>query len=96
MLVDRTSSSGKAGNKATTVGAKLNRKDDGDVVDKTPIVDEEASTQGGDDFGGFNDEEDEKYIDKAKKNAMRRRGLDPRALNKTKAKGKGKEGALST
>jgi 25S rRNA (cytosine2870-C5)-methyltransferase len=50
---------------------------DGDVVDKTPIL---AET-GNDDFGGFDDEEDEKYIERARKARMRRRGKDPRTLN---------------
>ncbi|RYP59183.1 hypothetical protein DL770_010257 [Monosporascus sp. CRB-9-2] len=54
-------------------------------VDKTPIAaDEKVPGQEGDDFGGFDDEEDEQYMEKAKRNAMRRRGLDPRALDKGK------------
>ncbi|KAK4444281.1 NOL1/NOP2/sun family-domain-containing protein [Podospora aff. communis PSN243] len=47
-------------------------------VDKTPVG-AECETQ--DDFGGFDEEQDKDYIDRAKRNAMRRRGLDPRALN---------------
>ncbi|KAK2066040.1 NOL1/NOP2/sun family putative RNA met [Colletotrichum caudatum] len=60
----------------------------GEVVDKTPITDDEdnnAAAGRDDNFGGFDEEEDEEYIDKAKRNAMRRRGLDPNAL-KAKAK----------
>lgn len=58
---------------------------DEEVVDKTPIVDEDADMdEAGDDFGGFDDEEDGAYIEKGKRNAMRRRGLDPNALNKSK------------
>jgi len=49
-----------------------------EIVDKTPIG-AECETQ--DDFGGFDDEQDKDYMDRAKRNAMRRRGLDPRALN---------------
>lgn len=40
------------------------------------------------DFSAFDDDEDEKYIEKAKKNAMRRRGLDPRSLKKPRAQEK--------
>jgi ribosomal RNA methyltransferase Nop2 len=47
-------------------------------VDKTPVG-AECETQ--DNFGGFDDEQDKDYMDRAKRNAMRRRGLDPRALN---------------
>ncbi|KAK2032288.1 NOL1/NOP2/sun family putative RNA met [Colletotrichum zoysiae] len=60
----------------------------GEVVDKAPITDDEdnGGAAGRDDnFGGFDEDEDEEYIDKAKRNAMRRRGLDPNAL-KAKAK----------
>ncbi|CAK7264981.1 rRNA (cytosine-C5-)-methyltransferase nop2 [Sporothrix epigloea] len=49
--------------------------------DKAPIseTDDEAEKQ--DDFGGFDDDEDSKYIGRARKNAMRRRGLDPHMLD---------------
>ncbi|UQC74584.1 NOL1/NOP2/sun family protein [Colletotrichum lupini] len=56
----------------------------GEVVDKTPITTDDESNAGGktdDDFGGFDDDEDEEYVLKAKRNAMRRRGLDPNALS---------------
>ena len=58
-----------------------------DVVDKSPITDE-AKADEGDDFGGFEDEEDAAFMEKARKNAMRRRGIDPRAINGKKANGK--------
>ncbi len=59
-----------------------------EVIDKTPIAaDEKVLGQEDDGFGGFDDEEDEKYMEKAKRNAMRRRGLDPKALEKGKASG---------
>ncbi len=49
----------------------------GDVdVDKTPITTEEESE---DEFGGFDDEEDAQYIEKAQRSALRRKGVDPRA-----------------
>ncbi|KAH8677988.1 NOL1/NOP2/sun family-domain-containing protein [Xylariales sp. PMI_506] len=60
-----------------------------EVYDKTPITEDEKSE--GDDFGGFDEDADADYIEKAKRNAMRRRGLDPKALEKGSAKGKEKE-----
>ncbi|KAK7956848.1 uncharacterized protein PG986_006070 [Apiospora aurea] len=47
-----------------------------------PIVDEDEEANGAkkqDDFGGFDEEEDQDYIERAKHNAMRRRGFNPRA-----------------
>ncbi|KAI8277256.1 25S rRNA (cytosine-C(5))-methyltransferase [Colletotrichum sp. SAR11_57] len=65
----------------------------GEPVDKTPITTDDESGADGkkDDFGGFDEEEDTEYIDKAKRNAMRRRGLDPNALSKEKKGGKKEE-----
>lgn len=57
-----------------------------EVIDKTPIAAEGDKEADGDDFGGFDDNEDEDYIERAKRNAMRRRGLDPRALKKGQVK----------
>jgi ribosomal RNA methyltransferase Nop2 len=54
-----------------------------EVVDKTPIVaDEDDKAAKDDDFGGWDDEEDEQYMEKGKRNAMRRRGLDPKSAGK--------------
>ena len=64
----------------------------GDLVveDKTPIV---AGDDEDDPFGGFNDSEDEKYIEKAKRNQLRRKGIDPRAVNgKKRPNGRAKPG----
>lgn len=55
--------------------AQSNAVEDEEYIDKTPIGEEDAE----DDFGGFDDEEDEAYIEKAKKNALKRKGVDPRA-----------------
>ncbi|KAG6360645.1 hypothetical protein INS49_011710 [Diaporthe citri] len=60
--------------------------EDEEVVDKTPIGHDEEEVD--DDFGGFDEDEDEKIMERAKRNAMRRRGLDPKALNKNKNKEK--------
>ncbi|KAI0020476.1 NOL1/NOP2/sun family putative RNA met [Xylariomycetidae sp. FL0641] len=59
-----------------------------DIIDKTPIVADEKvpkQAQQDDDFGGFDEEEDAEYMERAKRNAMRKRGLNPKALDKSKA-----------
>ncbi|KAK3396295.1 NOL1/NOP2/sun family-domain-containing protein [Sordaria brevicollis] len=61
-----------------------------EVIDKTPIG-AECETEK-DDFGGFDDGEDKEYMERAKRNAMRRRGLDPRALKKPAAAAKKTDG----
>ncbi|KAH8888381.1 NOL1/NOP2/sun family putative RNA met [Thozetella sp. PMI_491] len=69
-------------------------EDDEDV--HAPVTEEsETSEDNGktgqqkkDEFGGFDEDEDDKYIERAKRNAMRRRGLDPRALNQPNGAGK--------
>lgn len=57
-----------------------------EVVDKTPIAADAEEQKQEDDFGGFDDEADKDYMDRAKRNAMRRRGLDPKALKKGQEK----------
>lgn len=54
-------------------------------VDKTPIGAEEGLADEDDDFGGWDDEEDEKYIEKAKRSQLRKKGVDPRSLNRPKS-----------
>lgn len=86
VLVDRTDS-GKSAASRNKAAAAANGGDSGEeYVDKTPITDDEDREDGenGDDFGGFDDEEDQDIIEKGKRNAMRRRGLDPNVLNKNK------------
>lgn len=51
-------------------------------VDKTPV--EETEEGANDEFGGFDDDGDKDYMERAKRNAMRRRGLDPKALDRPK------------
>ncbi|KOS19342.1 putative ribosomal RNA methyltransferase nop2 [Escovopsis weberi] len=78
--------------KGKNVSADVDAANADEFVDRTPIAendeaeDEEKSAKEA--ASAFDDDEDEKYIEKAKKNAMRRRGLDPKALNKPKTKGK--------
>lgn len=63
------------------------------VVDRTPITtddddDDEAGAAGRDDFGGWDDDEDKEYIEKGRRNAMRRRGLDPNSNSSNGKKSK--------
>ncbi|KAI5918982.1 NOL1/NOP2/sun family-domain-containing protein [Camillea tinctor] len=53
-----------------------------EVIDKTPILADDKAVAEQDAFGDFDDEEDEKYMERAKRSAMRKRGLDPKALEK--------------
>ncbi|KAL9091492.1 MAG: hypothetical protein Q9165_004878 [Trypethelium subeluteriae] len=48
-----------------------------EVVDKTPISDDADGE--GDDFGGWDDEEDQEYIERAKKKLLRKKGLNPKS-----------------
>ncbi|KAI9814021.1 MAG: rRNA (cytosine-C5-)-methyltransferase nop2 [Pycnora praestabilis] len=45
-------------------------------VDRTPITTEDEDEDG---FGGWDDEQDAEYIDRAQKNLLRRKGIDPKA-----------------
>lgn len=82
VLVDRTDSGRSASSRKTD-------SEDSEVVDKAPITDDEGKDgDEDDDFGGFDDAADQEIIEKGKRNAMRRRGLDPHALNKNKNDGK--------
>ncbi|PVI02780.1 NOL1/NOP2/sun family putative RNA met [Periconia macrospinosa] len=70
---------GVAGNnKSQSNGAKSNNaQQEGEVIDKAPIVDDENDDSS--DFGGFDDEEDQKYIDRAERAQLRRKGVNPKA-----------------
>ncbi|RAL66357.1 hypothetical protein DID88_006026 [Monilinia fructigena] len=52
-------------------------------IDKTPI----RETEEEDEFGGWDEGEDEEYIEKARKNTLKRKGIDPKA-DKAKAENK--------
>lgn len=65
-------------NEATkTNGGAKNTTTEIEVVDRTPIgadSDEES------DFGGFDEDEDQKYMERAQAKTMRRKGRDPKAV----------------
>jgi ribosomal RNA methyltransferase Nop2 len=81
---------GKKDKDAASAKAAAEQNED-EVIDKTPIAGEGGDKEETDDFGGFDDNADEDYIERAKRNAMRRRGLDPRALKKGEGKKAAKE-----
>ena len=66
----------------STKGGLANGTTNGDSLDtgdRTPITtDNEDEEQP---FGGFDDSEDEKYMEKARRNRLRRKGIDPKAVN---------------
>lgn len=81
VLVDRTDS----GKSALLRKAAKQAQEDEEFVDRAPVMDEDDKGEDGDDgFGGFDEEADAEIMEKAKRNAMRRRGLDPNVLNKNK------------
>jgi len=68
---------GATGGSNSTVSAIEKGSDAAVVVDHAPVVDDEKE----DDFGGWDDAEDEKYMERARKAQMRKKGRDPRVLN---------------
>ena len=85
-FVSKFKKTGPSPNMSTKEGVANGAKN-GDTIDKaerTPIAtgneDEEQP------FGGFDDSEDEKYMEKARRNSLRRKGIDPKAGNGKKEK----------
>lgn len=74
--------------KANAPREKSSGGDSSEVIDRTPIAldDDEDDKAKNDDFGGWDEDEDEQYIEKGKRNAMRRRGLDPHSAGKKSKK----------
>ncbi|KAK2605921.1 rRNA (cytosine-C5-)-methyltransferase nop2 [Conoideocrella luteorostrata] len=66
-------------------GVSNGHGDDDVIIDKTPIAEDDESAEQQDNFGGWDEDEDQQYIEKGRRNAMRRRGLDPKS-NSSKAK----------
>jgi 25S rRNA (cytosine2870-C5)-methyltransferase len=89
---------GAARNGATQKSVNGVEVEDMEEVDNAPIVNDEESGRE-DDFGGWDDEEDSKYIERAKKSKLRRKGKDPRTLDQHKhilANGKTKDAKSSS
>ncbi|RFU33410.1 hypothetical protein B7463_g2934, partial [Scytalidium lignicola] len=58
-------------------------------VDKRPIAETEEEAEK-DDFGGWDEDEDKEYIERAQRNMLRKKGLNPKAMNGTKKTVNGK------
>lgn len=68
---------------------KAARSADDEVIDRTPISAEEDEAAAADDnFGGWDENEDKEYMEKGRRNAMRRRGLDPKSNKNAKRQSK--------
>ncbi|CZT11859.1 hypothetical protein WAI453_003151 [Rhynchosporium graminicola] len=74
------------------IGSGGKGDEDEEIVDKRPVPenDEEAKEQA---FGGWDDSEDEQYMERAKKSGLRRKGVDPKATRGDKSK-KGEKKAV--
>ncbi|TVY50308.1 25S rRNA (cytosine(2870)-C(5))-methyltransferase [Lachnellula cervina] len=66
-----------AGSSASSNGVKNDDIDEMDI-DRRPVPETEEEEKE-DIFGGWDDEEDEKYMEKAKRNLLRKKGQDPNA-----------------
>lgn len=65
-----------------TVGNKAGGSEEMEV-DKTPIGVEDGRGEEEDTFGGFDDEEDEKIMERARRQRLRRKGINPKATMRT-------------
>jgi 25S rRNA (cytosine2870-C5)-methyltransferase len=59
---------------------------DGEVIDKTPITDDDGVALGEEAFGPFNDDEDAELIARGERNRLRRKGINPKAAVDKKTK----------
>lgn len=59
---------------------------DVEVIDKTPITDENGNAVGEEAFGPFDEEEDAELIARAERNRLRRKGINPKAVLDKKAR----------
>ncbi|KAL8750030.1 MAG: hypothetical protein Q9184_006575 [Pyrenodesmia sp. 2 TL-2023] len=60
----------------------VNGEEGGELeVDRMPVGDDKEA-EAEDEFGGFNDEEDEEIIERARRQQLRRKGLNPKAVMK--------------
>jgi len=80
----------KIGSESLIKGGEKADKETAEVAEAAEESHEklENGTAKHDDFGGFDEEEDKKYLEKARRNSMRRRGFNPKS-DKKKANGKG-------
>lgn len=82
----------KTNGAATSNGVKSDKSaseagdTDVEVIDKTPITDDNGNTVGEEAFGPFDEDEDAEIIARAERNRLRRKGINPKAVLDKKAK----------
>ena len=78
--------SGSAANAKMSTNGGVRTKDDEDVdgVDATPIGEEDTDGVNGE-FGGFDESEDERYMERAEKSRLKRKGVNPKGVGGKKA-----------
>lgn len=82
---------------AKKVGVDVNGEEGVEVeVDRTVVGDDKEGDGGEDEFGGFNDEEDEEIIERARRQRLRRKGLNPKAAAMKTGDGIAKSGVGTT
>jgi ribosomal RNA methyltransferase Nop2 len=70
---------------------EVKREEDELDVDKRPVPETEEEGEKEDEFGGFDEEEDEIYLERARRKMLRRKGIDPKADRSKGVNGKEKE-----
>ena len=80
-FVSKFKKTGPSPNMSTKEGVANGVKNDDslDTANRTPITTSNEREEQA--FGGFDDSEDEKYMEKARRNRFRRKGIDPKAIN---------------
>ncbi|KAH8820576.1 NOL1/NOP2/sun family-domain-containing protein [Xylogone sp. PMI_703] len=71
------------GSGAKANGVSKDTVDDELDVDKRPIAETADETEK-DDFGGWDEEEDQEYIERAQRSMLRKKGINPKAVNGAK------------
>ena len=87
---------GPSGKDAVGVGKGNHDALDDIIVDKRPVPETEEEVEKEDAFGGWEEEEDAVYMERARRSMLRRKGIDPKAhrgdkSKKEKVNGAGKE-----
>lgn len=81
--------------RAGKVGTKNGNDSDEDIIDKTPITDENGAVAGETEFGPFDEDADAELIARGERNRLRRKGLNPKAGVDKPKKGGRKEQTTS-
>lgn len=91
----KTGPSPQANTDANGNGVKEGKEAVVQIVDKSPVVNDEKENDQEDEFGGFDDEEDEKIIERAKRQRLKRKGLNPKSISKGGKNGAATNGTIA-